>query len=74
MAKCEILIEDAPGGGVKVTATPSFATVAKMVNSGGHDLTSAHSYHIHLLRKCMEFEKAPHSESGILIPKVRHLD
>lgn len=71
MAKCEISIEDIPGGGVRIVATPSFAVVAQMVNSGGHGLTSAHSYHMHLLRRALEFEKVPTSQSKILIPRLK---
>lgn len=70
MAKCVIEIEDKPDGGVKVTATPSFEIVCKMVESGGHDLKSSHTYFMHLLRKCMEYSKVKHSDSKILIPRL----
>ena len=71
--KCTIEIEDKPDGGVKVTATPSFEQVCMMVNSGGHDITSAHNYFMHLLQECMRYSKEREAKkTKILIPTLSH--
>jgi len=71
MAKCIIEFEDNPNGSVKITATPSFAQMCQIVESGAEKITPAHNYFMKLLRTAMEYSKKPYSESDkILIPRI----
>lgn len=68
MAKITISIEDIDGGKVRIVSTPSFETVAKMINSG-ESVSDAHGYALAMLRRAREISK----EKGpikILIPRL----
>jgi hypothetical protein len=73
MAKIVITIEDNPQGGVKVTSNPTFETMAKMVNSGGHDVTSAHGYALKMVNAALKTSKEKDSSIIMQLPKVKYL-
>lgn len=56
MAKIIIELEDKLDGNVKVTANPTFETMAMKVDSGG-DMTAAETYALMVLRKIRETSK-----------------
>lgn len=70
MAKITITIEDIPGGKVKVVSTPSFETMAKMIQSG-EDMSDAHGYALKCINTIREVSKSANPSNIIQIPKVR---
>lgn len=73
MAKISITVEDLDGGKVKIESNPTFETVAKMINSGGEDVTAAHGYAMAMINRAREVSKSNAPETTIWLPKVKHL-
>jgi len=73
MARITITVEDAADGKVKIEANPTFETVAKMINSGGEDVTAAHGYAMAMINRAREVSKSNAPETTIWLPKVKHL-
>lgn len=72
MAKITITIEDTAQNKVKVVCNPTFETMAKMVVSGGEDVTSAHGYAIKCINAVREESKLA-DPTKIWLPKVKRL-
>jgi hypothetical protein len=68
MAKITITIEDSPDGNVRVVASPNFATMMQMEQSG-HRLTSAHGYALLALNSIRNASKQ--KDSRIIVPTPR---
>ena len=69
MAKITVVIEDLPGGKVKVACEPNFETMMKMELSGTR-LTSAHGYAL-LALNAIRNESKRIAPTRILIPRTR---
>lgn len=72
MAKITITVEDKEQGRVKITADPSFETIAKMINSG-EETTSAHGYAMAMVNHARKESKAVEPETKIWLPKVKRI-
>lgn len=73
MAKITITIEDTATGGVKIVSNPTFETIAKMINSGGEDVTSAHGYAVAMINAARRESKSNEPATTIWLPKVKKL-
>lgn len=72
MAKITITIEDSENDKVKITASPTFETMAMMVNSG-EQMTSAHGYALAMINAARRESKSKDPETKIWLPKVKHI-
>lgn len=67
MAKITITIEDKLDGNVKIVCTPTFETIAMMINSG-EKTTAAHGYAMAMVHAARDVSKA--NKIPILIPRL----
>jgi hypothetical protein len=73
LAKIVITLEDTATGGVKIVSNPTFETIAKMINSGGDDITSAHGYAVAMMNTARRESKSSAPSTTIWLPKVKRL-
>lgn len=69
MAEITIKITDLPNNKVSIQATPSYADMAQMINSGTEG-TGAHGYAMRMLRAAKELSMSPEPTIPILIPRI----